>query len=425
MEIVGRHQRRRARSATALASALAAVALVSCTTPKRVETVDAVLSRSIVVDTHIDAPFRIEREHADLSRRADDGQFDLVRAREGHLGAAFMSIFVPASEDEAGRGVALADRLVDHVEALAASAPMLASVATCVDDVRRDAAAGRIALALGMENGGPLASRADALEHFYARGVRYVTLAHAKSNAYADSSYDVEQRWQGLSPAGRALVADLNARGIMVDVSHVSEKAFWQIVSASAVPVIASHSSARHFTPDFERNLSDEMIRAIAERGGVVQVNFGSGFVSQPAREWEGRRNEAFKRFIAETAAKPDSPQARKFLTDYVARYPYPRATIDTVLDHIDYVAKLVGVEHVGLGSDFEGVGDTLPSGLEDVSTYPNVAHGLIARGYSGAQIRLILGENLLRVWSEVERYAADHAHPPMCRGAGSAPAAQ
>jgi len=397
--------------------------LAACTTPKRTETVDSVLARAIVVDTHIDAPFRIERAPEDLSQRSDKGQFDLVRAREGHLGAAFMSIFVPSSEDEAGRGIELADRLIDHVEALVASAPELASVASCVDDVRRDAASGRIALALGMENGGPLAGRADALAHFYARGVRYVTMAHAKSNAYADSSYDGEQRWQGLSPAGKALVADLNAMGIMVDVSHVSEKAFWQIVEASRAPVIASHSSVRHFTPDFERNVSDEMIRAIAEKGGVVQINFGSGFISQPAHEWEVRRNEAFKRFFVETGAKPDSAQARKFIADYAARYPYPRATIDVVLDHIDYVAKLVGVEHVGLGSDFEGVGDTLPTGLEDTSKYPNLVQGLLARGYSGDQIRMVLGENLLRVWSAVERYATEHGHPPACRGASSAAA--
>src|SRR5262245_35379686 len=240
-EIGARHQRRRARNTSALLAAVVAIALSACTTPKRVETIDAVLSSAIIVDTHIDAPFRIERENEDLSQRTDKGQFDLVRAREGRLGAAFMSIFIPASEDEAGHGIALADRLIDHVEALAASAPERANLATCVDDVRRDAASGRIALALGMENGGPLASRSDALEHFYARGIRYVTMAHAKSNAYADSSYDGERRWQGLSPAGKALLGELNARGIMVDVSHVSEQAFWQIVAGSAVPVIASH----------------------------------------------------------------------------------------------------------------------------------------------------------------------------------------
>jgi membrane dipeptidase len=260
-----------------------------------------------------------------------------------------------------------------------------------------------------------MAAGDDAPEHFFARGIRYVTLAHAKPNAFADSSYASEAKWQGLSPQGKSLVARLNDLGIMVDVSHVSDRTFWQVLEISKAPVIASHSSARLFTPGFERNISDDMIRALAARGGVVQVNFGSTFLTAAARSWAETFDVAAKRYQADAHVAPNSEESRAFAKTYAAEHPFPYARIDDVLDHIDHVVHQAGVEHVGIGSDFDGVGDTLPEGLKDVSMYPNLIRGLLERGYSVAQIRLILGENLLRVWSQVELTAAKRDGKVQC----------
>jgi membrane dipeptidase len=385
------------------AAVLLSAFFTSCASTPRDARLGRILADAIVVDTHIDAPFRIERTGVDLSVRNDSGQFDLVRAQEGRLGVAFMSIFVPSSEDEAGRGLALAERQISHVEALVARAPDRAALVRCVEEARHHADGGRVALALGLENGGPLAMEADALDRLVARGIRYVTLAHSRSNAFSDSSYDPRPRWSGLSAEGVDLVRRLNAHGVMVDVSHLSDQAAWQVLKVSSAPVIASHSNARRFTPGFERNLPDDLIRAIAAAGGVIQVNFGATFVTAEARAWQARRDESFRRFRDETGAAFASSEARAFLEAYGARHPIPEVTLAHVLDHVDHIVALVGARHVGIGSDFDGAGDTLPRGLEDVTAYPNFAQGLLARGYREREIRAVLGENLLRVWSEVE----------------------
>ncbi len=360
----------------------------------------------IIVDTHIDVPIRVEMSGEDVTQATEGGNFDYPRAHAGGLDVPFMSIFIPASVDEAGGARALADKLIDQVEGMVKRAPNEFALATCVADVRRNVTAGLISLPLGMENGGPMAAGDDAPTHFFDRGIRYVTLAHAKSNAFSDSSYDRNERWQGLSDQGRALVVRLNDLGVMVDVSHISEKAFWQVIALSHAPVIASHSSARFFTPGFERNMSDDMIKALALHGGVVQVNFGSSFDTAAARAWAETFDGVAKQYQAEQHVAPFSEESRAFAKAYAADHPFPFATVGDVVDHIDHIAKLVGVEHVGIGSDFDGVGDTLPVALKDVSMYPNLVGELLARGYSVKQIRLILGENLLRVWADVEATA-------------------
>ena len=375
---------------------------------------------SIIVDTHIDVPIRVEMSNGteDVTQATATGNFDYPRARAGGLDVPFMSIFIPASVDEAGGSRALADKLIDQVESMAQRAPTEFALATCVADVRRNVAAGLISLPMGMENGGPMAMGDDAPMHFFERGIRYVTLAHAKSNAFSDSSYDKDERWQGLSEAGRALVVRLNDLGIMVDVSHISERAFWQVIEVSKAPVIASHSSARIFTPGFERNMSDDMIKALASHGGVVQVNFGSSFDTAPARAWSDAFDAAAKTYQADQHVAPFSEESRAFAKAYRDEHPFPFASVDDVVDHIDHIAKLVGVDHVGIGSDFDGVGDTLPVALKDVSMYPNLIAGLLARGYDTPQIRQILGENLLRVWSQVEAIGQQRGTRIRCVGA-------
>jgi membrane dipeptidase len=238
------------------------------------------------------------------------------------------------------------------------------------------------------------------LKHFYDRGVRYITLAHSQSNHISDSSYDVRRKWKGLSPFGKDLVKEMNNIGMLIDVSHISDDAFYQVMKLSKVPVIASHSSLRKYTPGFERNMDDEMLLALKKNGGVIQINFGSSFVTSASRGWYDKRKEAQK------AAEDNGNKVTDFAAAYRAKNPFPFATLDQVLDHIDHVVKLIGINHVGIGSDYDGVGDSLPIGLKDVSTYPNLVQGLLDRGYSEGQIKKILGGNTMRVWRQAEEYA-------------------
>jgi membrane dipeptidase len=259
-----------------------------------------------------------------------------------------------------------------------------------------------------MENGSPIDGDLDNLRYFYDRGIRYLSLCHGSNNHLSDSSYDETSKWNGISEFGAEVITELNRLGIMVDVSHVSDEAFWQILDVTEVPVIASHSSARHFTPGFERNMSDEMIVALAENGGVIQINFGSMFVSEAALEYSRARMAAGKQYLAEHPELSESYLYREFPAIYAQQNgPMVYASMDDVLDHFDHVVKLVGIDHVGIGSDFDGVGDSLPVGLKDASGYPNLVEGLLRRGYTEEDIRKILGENLLRVWEATESYAA------------------
>jgi membrane dipeptidase len=337
----------------------------------------------------------------------DSGDFDYPRAVLGGLNAPFMSIFTPAELEEAGGSKALADSLIDLVEGLVAKSPDKFAIAFSVADVREQFARGLISFPLGMENGSPIEGDIENVEHFYERGVRYITLAHGKPNHLSDSSYSESRPSGGLSEFGVAVVGEMNRLGIMVDISHVSDDAFWKVMQISDVPVIASHSSARFFTPDWERNMNDEMIQALAKNGGVIQINFGSSFLTTEAQQY------GTAMMAASLVYKAEHPEmgAAEIRQEYPAIYavengPFPYASIDDALDHIDHVVKLTSVDHVGIGSDFDGVADTLPVGLKDVSSYPNLVKGLLERGYSEADIRKILGENLLRVWAAVEAHA-------------------
>lgn len=372
------------------------------------EAAERIAKNSIVVDTHVDVPYRLHDDPADVARATEGGDFDYPRAVAGGLNAPFMSIYTSAESADRGESFALANRLIDLVESLAASNPEKFAIARSPADVRRQFAAGLISLPMGMENGSPLDGKIENVAYFHERGIRYITLAHGKANLLSDSSYDETRRWDGLSRFGVDVVREMNRLGMMVDVSHLSDAAFYDVLEASVAPVIASHSSARHFTPGFERNMSDDMIRALAEHGGLIMINFGSSFITPEANRYMSARSKAEDAY---KAAHPDTSE--EFIDDefpkiYAAEHgPFPYATLEDVLDHFDHVVRLVGVDHVGIGSDYDGVGDSLPQGLKDVSTYPNLVRGLLERGYGEPEIAKILGENLLRVWSEVEGRAA------------------
>jgi len=363
---------------------------------------------SIIIDTHVDVPYRLVATPQDVSQATESGDFDHSRAVQGGLNAPFMSIYTPADFEAQGTSKETAEELIDVVEGIVAGAPDKFAIATSVADVRDQFEKGLVSLPMGMENGSPIDGDLDNLRHFHERGIRYVSLTHGSNNHLSDSSYDETKQWNGISEFGAEVIREMNRLGIIVDVSHVSDDAFWKILEITEVPAIASHSSARHFTPGFERNISDEMIVALAKNGGVVHINFGSMFVNQVSRDYSTARMDAGKAYLAEHPELSEAYLYREFPKMYAAENgPMVYATLDDVLDHFDHVVKLVGIDHVGVGSDFDGVGDSLPEGLKDVSGYPNLVEGLLRRGYSEDDIRKILGENLLRVWGAVEAYAA------------------
>ncbi|MDG1731555.1 MAG: dipeptidase [Thalassotalea sp.] len=363
----------------------------------------------IILDGHIDVPYRLEEQWQDVTKATPNGDFDHPRAKVGGLNAPFMSIYIPPELEKTGGSKELADQLIDSVEAIVSLAPEKFAMASSVQEVKEQFANGLISLPLGMENGSPIEGDLANLQHFYERGIRYITLTHSKANHISDSSYDENRPAKGLTPFGKSLIKEMNNIGIMVDVSHISDDAFYQVMELSNTPVIASHSSARHFTPGFERNMSDDMIKLMAKNGGVIQINFGSTFISQTSIESWDKHNAKIEEFAATNNIEVDSDKVKAFAKQDLADNPFVFADLNDVLDHFDHVIKLVGIDYVGIGSDYDGVGDSLPTGLKDVASYPNLIDGLIKRGYSEADIEKILSGNVLRVWSEVEQYAATH----------------
>ncbi|MBT8064605.1 MAG: dipeptidase [Gammaproteobacteria bacterium] len=362
--------------------------------------------RYLLVDTHIDVPYRLEENWEDVTRTTAKGDFDFVRARRGGLDVAFMSIYTPAEAEAEGTSFQLANRLIDTVEALVGRAPEQAMLVRSTGDAELARQKGLLGLAMGMENGAPVEGDLNKLAHFRERGISYITLAHSLANHISDSSYDEERKWGGLSPFGRALITEMNRLGILIDISHVTDAAFHQVLELSRVPVIASHSSARRFTPGWERNMSDEMIRALAARGGVIQINFGSSFLIQEARAWYDSMSSARKAYLAENGYDEHGEEATRFRDAWREEHPFPYAGMDDVVAHFRHVIALVGVEHVGIGSDFDGVGDSLPLGMKDVSDYPNLVEALLRDGLSESEIQAILGGNLMRVWRAAEAFA-------------------
>jgi membrane dipeptidase len=362
---------------------------------------------AIIVDTHIDAPGVLVDKWADLAGEHQDREFDYPKARTGGLDVAFMSIYTSPQQDTDGSAWQAANAMIDGVEALVQRHPDKFAILTSPKDAARLLEGGRVLLPLGMENGAPLQDKLENVRFFFDRGVRYITLAHSAANRLADSSYAAEKKWNGLSPFGRQVVAEMNRLGIMVDVSHLGDASALEAVRLSKVPVIASHSAFRHFTPGFERNISDEIAKAVAARGGVVQVPFGTAFINPDSAadmQAKFRARLAFDQRNAELKAqgKPQEDRAA-FEKAWDEAHPVRSSTLAQVLDQIDYGVKLLGVDHVGIGSDFDGVGGELANELKTVADFPNLVAGLQARGYSDADIRKILGGNLLRAWAAIE----------------------
>ncbi len=373
----------------------------------------AIARKYIMVDGHVDLPtrlrinmFRFERVLEDVSQRAEKGNFDYERAKEGGLDAPFMSIYIPASyQEEAGRSKAYADSLIDMVNGIAEKYPEKFAMAYSPEHVKENFDQGLISLPMGMENGAPIEDDLANVAYFYNRGIRYITLTHSKVNQICDSSYDSVRTWNGLSPFGEKVVKEMNRVGIMVDISHVSDSAFYDVMAITQAPAIASHSSVRKFVPGFERNMNDDMIRKLAENGGVIMINFGSTFVDGESRE----KSSAMRAHLADYAEQNNLAWNDSLMVAYRENYAKENpmySTVGKVADHIDHVVSLVGIDHVGFGSDFDGVGDTLPTGLKDASEYPNLILELLKRGYTEEDIAKMCYQNIFRVWNEVQEIA-------------------
>jgi len=363
----------------------------------------------IITDGHVDLPYRLKASHFTLEREylgipisSKEGDFDYERAKKGGLDAPFMSIYIPARYQlQPDKGKALADSLINMIRGIAEAIPDKFALAGSPAEIEANTKVGKISLPMGMENGAPIGDDIANVRYFYDRGIRYVTLTHGKDNQICDSSYDTLSTWNGLSPFGEKVVAEMNKTGIMVDISHVSDSTFYDVIRITKAPVIASHSSCRYFTPGFQRNMSDEMIKALAKNGGVIQINFGASFLDSVARRNDHLHDSLEAILQGKKLTSVDSA-AQPIIDQFAKDHKELFSDVERVADHIDHVVKIAGIDHVGIGSDFDGVGDSLPLGLKDVSQYPNLIFVLLKRGYSSEDIEKICSKNVFRVWNAV-----------------------
>ena len=326
----------------------------------------------VIIDTHLDTPIQLYMQqdkngfYEDITKKSSL-HFDFDRAVSGGLNVPFFVIFTPPSAEEKGTAFEMAKDLIKILEDIMNKNPGKFRLVKSPEEITNEK--NIMQVVYGMENGAPIESKLSNIKLFSDMGINYITLAHSKSNHISDSSYDENKNWGGLSPFGRKVVAEMNKQGVMIDISHVSDAAFYEVLRLTKTPVIASHSSLRHFVPGFERNVSDDMLRELAKNGGVIQICFGSEFIAEKKK------------------------------------YPNLVVTVKDVADHIDRVKKLVGIDHVGIGSDYDGWRN-FPVGLEDTSTYPNLIRELLKRDYTKEEIEKVFGGNLLRVWREVKKFA-------------------
>ena len=362
---------------------------------------------SIVVDTHDDTTQRLLDPKFDFGARHTDGSVDLPRMRDGGMDAIFFSIWIPGTVT----GPAAVQRAMQQIAAVretVARHPNDLVLCTTAQEVRNAKAAKKIAALMGVEGGHMINNSLANLDQFYTLGVRYMTLTHTVNTDWADSSGD-KPAHDGLTPFGKQVIAEMNKLGMMVDISHVADKTFYDVLAVSQAPVIASHSSCRALC-SAPRNMTDDMIKALAAKGGVIQINYHVGFLSQKFQDASKANPELGKQIEAESKKRCagneacELIEADKITREYVAQGKLPRVEWTEIIDHIDHAVKLVGADHVGLGSDFDGA--DMPYGMEDASHLPQITNALLAKGYSPADIQKILGGNTLRLMQDVEATA-------------------
>ncbi|MFZ1749737.1 MAG: membrane dipeptidase, partial [Saprospiraceae bacterium] len=306
----------------------------------------------IITDGHVDLPFRLkitnfrmEKEYLGIPYQSGTGDFDYVRAKAGGLDAPFMSIYIPSKYQIDGGAKELADSLINMVEYIANNQPQYFSVAKSPKDVKNAKKQGKIALPMGMENGAPVEDDLALIPYFKKRGISYITLTHSKDNKICDSSYDTTRTWKGLSPYGYQVIDQMQKSGIMIDISHVSDSTFYQTIRSVRVPVIASHSSCRKFTPGFERNMADDMIKEMKNNGGVIMVNFGSTFLDGNIAIYNDSLRDEYQSQLREKGLVEDSEEAKEFRTSFQKNNPRIYSDVYKVADHIDHIVALAGVD--------------------------------------------------------------------------------
>lgn len=361
------------------------------------------LKHSIVLDTHVDTTQRLIWNHIDLGNRSSEGSIDIPRMREGSLNAVFFSIWTPGTvtgEDAIKQAMTQIDAIQQQIRLH----PNDLVLCTSADEIRAATAHGKIAILMGMEGGHMINNNLKLLKKYAKLGVRYITLTHTLNNDWADSSSDVPKH-NGLTDFGKEVVREMNRLGMMIDISHVSDKTFYDALAVSRAPIIASHSSCRSICSS-ERNMTDDMIKTLAAKGGVIQINYFMSFLSQAFQDAADQSDE-LKKLKIKLQKKCGNNQScmmlggKALIHKMVDQGKLPKVGWEEIIDHIDHVVKLVGADHVGLGSDFDGA--IMPYGMEDVSSLPKITEALLERGYSGSDIKKILGGNILRVMKIVE----------------------
>ena len=376
------------------------------------KTAERVLQQAIIIDTHADTPQMMLDEGYDLAQPDSPFMISIPKMRQGHLCAEFFSIWVDVGwpkQELIHRALDLIDVVYEQV----GRHSDVLGMATTADEIVRLHLQGKFAILLGVEGGHIIQDDLRALDIYYRLGVRYMTLTHTANTEWADSSGD-KPKWNGLTNFGKQVVERMNRLGMMVDISHVSDKTFYDTLAATKAPVIASHSSCRALC-DVPRNMTDDMIRALAKNGGVMDINFYPGFLSpdfaaaykKVAPQIHADESAAEKQYANDR--KRLAEESRNIWARYASQFPAPSYT--TIADHIDHAVQVAGIDHVGLGSDFDGI-DSAPKGMEDVSKLPDLVRELARRGYSEEDLKKILGGNLLRVMRQVERVGREMRSP-------------
>ena len=382
----------------------------------------AIQDSAIVIDTHADTPQRFLDDSFDIGSTDpnDAGHISLDKARRGNLGAEFFSIWVDPETNQ-GHFARHTFDLIDSVYEQAAHHPDRMMMAFSTDDIERAHREHKLAALMGIEGGHSIENDIHLLRDYYRLGVRYMTLSWSNANEWSDSSGDIDdpkvQHHNGLTDFGKQVVLEMNRLGMMVDISHVADKTFWDAIATTKAPVIASHSSARALT-NAPRNMTDEMLQAVAKNGGVVQVNFFNGFIDEnfrkavaaQAKDLAAARQNYMDQIKAE--GKPvNYIELDRIEREWLAKIPRP--PLSALIDHIDHIAKVAGIDHVGLGSDFDGVSGQTPQGINSAADLPRITQALLDRGYSADDIKKILGGNLLRVFRQVEQVSRDMQATP------------
>ncbi|HEX3748529.1 MAG TPA: dipeptidase [Bryobacteraceae bacterium] len=368
--------------------------------------VTRLLQRAVIVDLHNDTTQMILDEGYNLAEKHDYGQVDIPRMREGHVAGLFLSIWTDPDRYTPTESIRRALDQIDAVRRETARHPTDLELATTADDILAAHRRGHIAILMGVEGGQAIDSDLAVLRTYFTLGARYMTLTHTNNTPWADSSGKPPEH-NGLTDFGKQVVREMNRLGMMVDISHVSDKTFYDALAVSSAPLIASHSSMRALA-SAPRNMTDDMVRALAAKGGVVHINYYEGFLDDDFHQRESAlKAEAAEQDAIDNAApkfgdrRADGPAVRKINAERLAKLG--RIPLSKLLDHFEHAVKVAGVDHVGLGSDFDGVDDALPQGMEDISKMPNLVRGLMERGFSDDDILKILGGNTLRVMRQVE----------------------